>query len=131
MNGVDRTLRLLLTAGLLSVGGTVMAAPDWQSLDREQQATLNDFRDRWQDLPPDRRERLLERAERWRSLPVEQREAIQERWREIKPLPPEAREALRQRWESMSPEERRDAARELRRQTGAPGQRMQQSRHQD
>lgn len=121
----------LLLTGLMLSGFASANGPDWQDLDRDQQATLNDFRDRWQDLPSDRRERLIERADRWRNLPPEQREAIQERWREIKPLPPEARDALRQRWESMSPDERRNAARELRRQGGGPEQRVQQSHQRD
>jgi len=82
---------------------------------------LSDFRDRWDSMPPDRRERLKAKAERWRSMPPEQRDAIRERWRALKPLPPEAREALRQKWPSLSPEERRDAMRELHRQYGAQG----------
>lgn len=134
MSGAERnrlTGRSMLLAALLLAGTAQANSPAWQDLDRDQQATLNDFRDRWSELPPERRERLIERAERWRNMPTEQREAIQERWREIKPLPPEARDALRQRWESMTPEERHNAARELRRQGGGPDQRMQQSRQRD
>ncbi len=139
MNGAEptlvqvrgRPLYSFLLAAVLLAGTAQAEGRDWQDLDRDQQATLNDFRDRWNELPPERREHLIERADRWRSLPTEQREAIQQRWREIKPLPPEAREALRQRWESMGPDERRDAVRELRRQGGAPELRMQQSHQRD
>lgn len=126
-----RLLGSLLLAGLMLPVAALANGLEWQDLDRDQQTTLNDFRDRWRDLPPDRRQLLIDRAERWRNLPTEQREAIEQRWREIKPLPPEARDALRQRWEGMSPDERREAARELRRQGGGAEPRVQQSRQRD
>lgn len=125
------SLYSLVLAGLLMAGPAAAEGIAWQDLDRDQQATLNDFRERWRELPPDRRERLRESAERWRSLPTEQREAIQQRWREIKPLPPEAREALRQRWDRMSADERRDVMRDLRRQGGFPEPRMPSSQRHD
>ncbi len=126
-----RLLGSLLLAGVMLPMASLANSTEWQDLDRDQQATLNDFRDRWRELPPERRQLLIDRADRWRNLPDEQREAIQERWREIKPLPPEARDALRQRWEGMSPDERRAAARELRRQGGGPESRVQQLRQRD
>ncbi|MEL0028757.1 MAG: DUF3106 domain-containing protein [Perlucidibaca sp.] len=124
------SLYSLVLAGLLMANPAWADGIEWQDLDRDQQTTLNDFRDRWRDLPADQRERLIQRADRWRSLSDGQREAIQERWREIKPLPPEARDALRQRWETMSPDERREVVRDLRRQ-GGPEAGIQKSHQHD
>lgn len=128
MTGADRkaawhpglSLYSLVLAGLLMASPSWADGIEWQDLDRDQQSTLSDFRDRWRELPPERRETLVRSADRWRSLPPDQREAIQQRWREIKPLPPEARDALRQRWDTMNTDERREVMRDLRRQSAPP-----------
>lgn len=120
-NALVRALQISLLGGTLLASTAALADSDWDSLAPEQQQVLSDFRERWDSMPPDRRERLKAKAERWRSMPPEQRDALRERWRALKPLPPEAREALRQKWPSLSPEERRDAMRDLHRQYGAPG----------
>jgi len=120
-NALAHALRISLLGGALLTSTAALADSDWDSLTPEQQQVLGDFRERWDSMPADRRDRLKAKAERWRSMPPEQRDAIRERWRALKPLPPEAREALRQKWQSLTPEERREAVRDLHRQHGAPG----------
>lgn len=109
---------------------------NWDQLPAERQARLRngarrwsnmnpDERDQarqrfrqWQQMQPDEQQRLRQRFERFRRMPPERREAIREARQWFRSLPLERRQELREQWRNMSPAERRDFRRQLRKEYG-------------
>ena len=85
MNIVRLSITLML---LLALAGAHAAAPDWGSLNNDQQRILEQLKGRWNDMPAERRERLLKGVERWRKMGPEQRKHARENLRRWRRLPP-------------------------------------------
>jgi flagellar motility protein MotE (MotC chaperone) len=106
----------------------------WGELSPERQASVQRGAERWSKLTPDERAQMQKRFERWQGLPETERQRIRERYEQFRTLTPDQQERLRrrhewftrktqteqqelrQRYQDMSPEERRRALDEVRKQ---------------
>jgi hypothetical protein len=80
----------------------------WESLDAQQQALLEPFRESWSQLPPRRQDRLAWNARRWAAMTPEEQAAARERLQRLKELGPRQREFMGRQfrhYQEMSPEE--------------------------
>ncbi len=106
-----RKISLAIILGALLLGSTAHAAikPErlylaanghipWQSLSKEEQEALRDYRGHWNDLDTDRQQRIREGARRYRQLPPEKRRKIEQKHYEYEHLSPQERRRLRKEY---------------------------------
>lgn len=70
--------------------------------------------DRLLSMPPDQLARVRRALERIEAMTPEEREELRERLRDFRSISPDQRQEIRERWRTMTPEERREHAREAR-----------------
>ena len=86
----------------------------WSNMDQEERQQARQRFHEWRQLPQDQQQHLRQRYERFRQLPPEKQEAIRKARQWFRSLPQERRQAMREQWKNMSPAERHEMRRQLR-----------------
>ena len=86
----------------------------WSNMDREEREQARERFQEWRQLPPEQQQQLRQRFERFRQLPPGKQEAIRKARQWFRSLPEERRQAMREQWKNMSPAERHEMQRQLR-----------------
>lgn len=96
-----RAVRLCFVVLLWTLfsASAVVAAPDWQDLDAEQQGSLQSLSGDWNSMPELRRENILRGLTRWNSLNTEGKKKASERLQRWSQLSTEDKVNLRQQFD--------------------------------